>query len=125
MIALFNAAAAAVNFSSSWQPGLLGRLRRRQLLPRRVPPQLKARVFEVTGAGGLLLTEPSEDLGLYFKSGEEIATFRDVDELTTLATRAVEDREWRYSVASAGCARCQREHTMSRRLADVFEVVFR
>jgi spore maturation protein CgeB len=125
MIALFNTSAGSINFSSSWQPNLLGRLRRRQLLPRRVPPQLKARVFEVTGAGGFLLTESSEDLPLYFKAGEEVSIFDNVDELTVLARRAIQDPEWRYSVTRAGFERCHAEHTMSHRLNDVFQAALR
>ena len=123
MIELFNRSAASVNFSSSWQPGFLSRLKRRQLRRRHVPPQLKARVFEVTGAGGLLLTQPSEDLPLYFKKDEEIIVFESDAELAEAARKAIVDPEWRRRVASAGAARCRAEHTITHRLNDVFEAI--
>jgi spore maturation protein CgeB len=123
MFALFNESAGSINFASSWQPGLLSRLRRGQVLPRRIPSQLKARVFEVSGAGGLLLTEPSEDLGRYFTAGEEIVVFENVKELSEAAIEALTNDAWRLRVASAGFERCHREHTMSLRLQAVLEAV--
>lgn len=121
MIMLFNRSTASLNFSSSWQPELRTRLKKLQLLPRRLPPQLKARVFEVTGAGGLLVTESSEDLSRYFRPGEEIVVFESISELVDVARRALEDPEWRYKVATAGFQRCIDEHTMTQRLQEVFE----
>jgi spore maturation protein CgeB len=123
MFDLFNGSAAAVNFASSWQPGLVGRLRRGQILPRRIPPQLKARVFEVTGAGGLLLTETSEDLPRYFAEGTEIVVFEDEKELAEAAREALTNETWRLAIAVAGFDRCHREHTMSLRLQGVLEAV--
>lgn len=43
--------------------------------------QVKARTFEVPGAGGFLLTEWAEGLDRYYTPGWEIAVFRDLDEL--------------------------------------------
>jgi spore maturation protein CgeB len=123
MIRLFNTSAAAVNFSSSWQPGILDRLKRGRLRRRHVPPQLKARVFEVTGAGGLLLTQPSEDLERYFEGGREIVIFETLGELVEAAREALANGEWRQAVARAGFERCHAEHTMSHRLRDVLTAV--
>lgn len=123
MIDLFNISAASINFSSSWRPSVLRQLIRREFVPRRVPPQLKARVFEVTGAGGLLITEPSEDLAEYFKVGEEVLVFNSQSELEDAARQAIEDPDWRLKIATAGFERCQREHTMSRRLDEVIGAV--
>lgn len=133
MIALFNKSAAAINFSASWQPGFLrgtgpkdaglaSSIIHRQYLPRRRPTQLKARVFEVTGAGGLLLTEPSEDLEDNFAAGREMVVFRKRSELIDAAREALSDRQWRHAVATAGFERCHREHTMTKRLERVLEV---
>lgn len=123
MFALFNESAGAVNFSSSWQPGLLSRLRRGRILPRRMPAQLKARAFEVTGAGGLLLTETSEDLPRYFTDGKEIVVFENEKELSEAAGEALTNQAWRLQLASAGFERCHREHTMTLRLQAVLEAV--
>jgi spore maturation protein CgeB len=121
MIRLFAESAASLNFSSSWRPGLLGRLRRRQW--RRVPTslQLKARVFEVTGAGGLLLTEPSDDLELHFRPGQEVLVYRSAEELVELARQILDDLAGCEAIRRLGQARCLAEHTMSQRLSRVLE----
>ena len=43
--------------------------------------QVKARTFEVPGAGGFLLTEESDSLAEYFRVGAEMITYRDDDEI--------------------------------------------
>ena len=43
--------------------------------------QIKARVFEVPGAGGMLLTEGAPHLEIYFVQGTEIAQFHDDKQL--------------------------------------------
>src|SRR4029434_3926683 len=44
--------------------------------------QIKARVFEVPGAGGFLLTEGAEHVTDCYRAGEEMETFDSRDELT-------------------------------------------
>ena len=39
--------------------------------------QIKARTFEVPGAGGFLLSEENPNLAKYFRIGEELVTYRD------------------------------------------------
>lgn len=79
--------------------------------------QIKARVFEVPGAGGLLLTERAEHLEEFYHLGDEVEQFGDAAELADkigylLAHPAARDR-----IAQAGYARTIGEHTYEARFA--------
>jgi spore maturation protein CgeB len=77
--------------------------------------QLKARVFEVTGAGGCLLTEPSNQLESFFVPGRELAVFRDADELAGCIRHLLAHPAERDAMALAGQARTAAEHTYEAR----------
>lgn len=77
--------------------------------------QLKARVFEVTGMGGCLATEPSDQLEECFVPDREVLVFRDADELAGKIRRLLDQPEERDAMAMAGHARTVREHTYEAR----------
>ena len=77
--------------------------------------QIKARVFEVTGMGGCLLTEPAQGLENYFRIGQEIATFSTPAELVQKIRGLLENPERRDVLAHAGYTRTKNEHTYERR----------
>jgi spore maturation protein CgeB len=79
--------------------------------------QIKARVFEVPGAGGLLLTEAASHLEEYYAIGQEIDTFSSPSQLAQKIRRYLNDRGLRDAIACAGHVRTRREHTYTRRLA--------
>lgn len=81
--------------------------------------QIKARVFEVPGAGGLLLTEHAPHMERYFDIGREIACFRDDAELSEAVGGLLRDSHKRDVMAIAGYQRVVREHTYEERLAEV------
>lgn len=81
--------------------------------------QIKARVFEVPGAGGCLLTEPAEHLEDYYGLGSEIEVFRDIDELTGKLRHLLARPEHRDAMAWAGYRRTQAEHTYEARFREV------
>ncbi|SPE21302.1 conserved hypothetical protein [Burkholderiales bacterium] len=105
---IHRASRISLNFGDS--PPLLGAgtgpLRRRQI---------KARVFEVPGAGGFLLTEAAEGLDRYYRIGEEIAVFDDLDDLAGKIRRYLRDTELRDAIARRGFVRTREEHTYERR----------
>jgi len=78
--------------------------------------QIKARVFEVPGAGGLLLTEPAEHLKDYFEPGREIVVFDGLADLVRKIHRLLAHPEERDAIARAGFERTQREHNYEMRL---------
>ena len=81
--------------------------------------QIKARVFEVPGAGGCLLTEPAQHLEEYFRIGEEIIVFEGVDELVERIRYFLAHPEQRDAVACRGFERVSKEHTYDRRFDDL------
>jgi spore maturation protein CgeB len=85
--------------------------------------QIKARTFEVTGAGGFLLTEHAPDLDHYYEPGREIAQFNDKAELIFCIRHHLSHPNERDAMAVAGHARTRREHTYEARFSHLFTVV--
>ena len=82
--------------------------------------QIKARVFEVPGSGGFLMTEYAENMGDYFQPQKEIIVFESIDELTTKIRYYLTNPKQRDFIANAGHLRTRDSHTYDRR----FEVLF-
>jgi spore maturation protein CgeB len=83
--------------------------------------QIKARTFEVPGAGGFLLTDPAADLERFYRIGEEIEVYRDLDELAAKAKHYLADSAARDRIARAGHERTRREHTYEQRLTELID----
>lgn len=81
--------------------------------------QIKARVFEVPGAGGFLLTEAADGLEQFYDSGNEIAVFDDADQLADRIRYYLEHPDERDRIARAGHERTVRMHTYTRRFRDL------
>jgi spore maturation protein CgeB len=81
--------------------------------------QVKARIFEVPGSGGFLLTETAEDLERYFIPGSEVVTFCDMDDLINKITYYLEHSEERNRIARAGHERTRTEHTYEIRFSQL------
>jgi spore maturation protein CgeB len=81
--------------------------------------QIKARIFEVTGAGGFLLTENVDGLSDNFQLGREIDVFTDLDGLAEKIRLYLAHPELRDSIAQAGHLRTHAEHTYTRRFASL------
>lgn len=77
--------------------------------------QIKARIFEVPGYGGCLLTERAPNLDQYFRIGEEILTFEGCGELVAGVKTLLANPERRDSIAQCGFERVSKEHTYDRR----------
>ena len=85
--------------------------------------QIKARTFEVPGAGGFLLTETAPELDRYFVLEKEIGTFSSPDELVTKVRRFLSKPEERDCVARAGFERTRLSHTYDARFANILEKI--
>jgi spore maturation protein CgeB len=83
--------------------------------------QLKARTFEVPGAGGFLLSEESDSLAEYFRVGAEMITYRDDDELAEKIRYFLNHPDERDAIARAGHQRVRREHLYEARFAPILE----
>jgi spore maturation protein CgeB len=86
--------------------------------------QIKARVFEVPGAGGFLFTEWADGLDQYYIPGKEIAVFENITGLAEKIHYYLEHLNERNIIARAGHERTRVEHTYERRLAEVLDFAF-
>jgi spore maturation protein CgeB len=99
----------SLNFSEGSQKGL----------GEAVGRQIKARVFEVTGSGGCLLTEQTPGLETHFRIGEEILTFEGPQELIASVKLLLADPERRDAIARRGFDRVCREHIYDHRFSNL------
>lgn len=87
------------------------------------PNQVKARVFEVTGAGGFLLSETADGLDLVFRADREIAVFSTVEECEHQIRHFLKNPIRRDAIARAGNERTNTQHTYVARLRNVLEAL--
>jgi spore maturation protein CgeB len=83
--------------------------------------QVKARTYEVPGAGGFLLTEHAPGIERAYREGSEIAVFRDDAELADKVRHYLAHPEERDAMAVAAHERTRREHTYERRMEEVLD----
>ncbi|MGH8476270.1 MAG: CgeB family protein, partial [Methylococcales bacterium] len=83
--------------------------------------QIKARVFEVPGAGGCLLTEATEYLDHYYKLDSEIEMFQDIGDLARKIRHLLEYLDYRDTMAQAGYRRTLAWHTYEQRFNEVLQ----
>lgn len=100
----------SLNFSEGSQKGL----------PEVGNRQIKARIFEVPGYGGCLLTEEAPGLERYFKRGQEILTFSSVQDLPETIHSILSEPSRRDAIAWRGFERVKCEHTYEHRFSDIF-----
>jgi spore maturation protein CgeB len=82
--------------------------------------QIKGRNFEVPGCGGFVLTGRPENLEDYYRIGNEVACYRDGEDLVAKIQYFLKNEEERASIALAGYRRTLREHTYAHRFNAIF-----
>jgi len=85
--------------------------------------QVKARVFEISGAGGFLVTQSAPELQRCYRIEEEAVTFDGVDELAEKIRFYLGHPDLRDRIARAGHMRTVLEHTYEQRFAPLLESV--
>jgi spore maturation protein CgeB len=105
---IFQSSRISLNFSDAYKAN--------------TPRQIKARTFEVPGAGGLLLTESAPGLERFYELGSEIVSCRSVDEMVMQIRRLEGNSQGRDAIAWAGNIRTRAEHTYDHRLTGVIEL---
>ena len=84
---------------------------------------LKGRDFEITMSGGLYLTEHHEELSNFFRIGEEILTWKTVDELAEKIQFLLSNYKLCTEVSSA-CLKTSREkHSWQSRIGSVIDLL--
>lgn len=81
------------------------------------------RLYEATGMGALLITDPGHNLGEVFEPGVEVVVYDDVDDLVDKIARYLADDEARLRVAQAGQARTLSDHTYATRMRQLAELL--
>ncbi len=84
------------------------------VVPRR-SRQVKARTFQVPGAGGFLMTENAENLESFYVPGKEIVTFAGTWDLTDRIDYYLAHPTERDEIARRGYVRTRDEHTYDTR----------
>lgn len=93
---------------------------RQSILGRR-KRQIKARIFEVTGAGGFLITQSVDGIDRFFKPEEEIIVFDGIDEAAAKIKRFLSDYDDRDRIALAGYRRTSNEHVYDIRFRKLLD----
>jgi spore maturation protein CgeB len=83
--------------------------------------QIKARTFEVPGAGGFILTEENAELGNYFRLGDELVTYSNDDDLAKKIRFYLSHPEERDRIARAGHKRVVRQHLYEARFTSIID----
>ena len=83
--------------------------------------QIKARVFEVPGAGGFLMTEYAEGLDRFYRIGDEISAYDGIPDLAEKIRYFIEHPEERDRIAMAGYIRTRDEHTYEIRFGKLLD----
>jgi spore maturation protein CgeB len=112
MVSVFAASRINLNLSNAWGGPLLRR--------RPIVGQIKARMFEVPGSGGFLLTERSPHLERYFEPERELSVFATTDQLVDRVRYWLEHEDERTHTARCGQERVLRDHTYDRRFSEIF-----
>jgi len=81
------------------------------------------RLYEATGLGALLLTDWKENLSEMFEPGQEVVTYRSVDECANLLRYYLEHDVEREAIAAAGRRRTLEQHTYAQRMAELVDVI--
>jgi spore maturation protein CgeB len=87
--------------------------------------QIKARVFEVPGAGGFLMTEGAEDLDRFYRVGEELVVYEGVSDLATKIAYFLGHPDERDRIAMAGHVRTALDHTYDARFRQLLDIAIR
>lgn len=83
------------------------------------PNQIKARTFEVPGAGGFLLTENAPGLERWYSPNDEIGVWNDIDELASRIRFYLSNPVDRDAMAKKAHERTLREHRYDMRMKEV------
>lgn len=81
--------------------------------------QIKARTFEVPGAGGFLLNETAPGIEQWYTPGIDLEVFTTLDELAHKIRYYLSHPKERDQIARQGYERTKREHTYERRMEQV------
>lgn len=81
------------------------------------------RVFDIMGAGGFVLTNYQAEMDDLFDIGEEIETFRNLDELKEKTAYYLSHEQERLRIALNGYRKVQNEFSYSHQMSKILQIV--
>lgn len=81
---------------------------------------LNCRAFEIAAAAGLQLIEDKPAVAECFEPGQEVLTYRHLDDISAHLDRARREPDWALGVRLAAHARVLKQHTYAHRLTVLF-----
>jgi spore maturation protein CgeB len=83
------------------------------------------RMFEVTGVGTLLFTDYKKNLNSIFEPGNEIITYKTIDECISKLKWALNNPESCKNIAEAGQKRTLKDHTIENRVNQLNDIILK
>jgi spore maturation protein CgeB len=84
---------------------------------------LNCRAFEICGARGLQILEDKPSVSLCFDPGQEVLTYRSIDDIIEILARLRVEPRWADGIREAGWRRVHAEHTYAHRLERILRHV--
>lgn len=84
---------------------------------------LKLRDFDGPMSGSCYVTQDNPDLYSLYQVGQEIATYKDIDDCVDKIRYLLKNEAERQAIACAGRARAERDHTWGERFRGLFNVL--
>jgi len=81
------------------------------------------RVFDVLSCGGCLLTEANQDIETFFDVGQELDTYKTLDELRRKTLFYLQNPDKAKAMGERGRKRILQDHTISLRIASMLESI--
>lgn len=84
---------------------------------------LNGRTFEVPACGGFQLSGEISSLGKYYKIGEEIIVYKNLEDLAEKTKYYLKNENAREKIAHAGFERTLKDHTYEKRFLKIFNEI--
>lgn len=81
------------------------------------------RLYETTGMGAMLITDMKKNLNELFKTGKEIETYKNADELISKVRYYLSHEDKRQEIAVYGQKRTLEEHSYHQRMKELVKIV--
>lgn len=85
--------------------------------------KITSRTFHITGSGGFMIHERTDEVLQYFQEDKEIVCFGDDDELIRKVTYFLTHESKRKVIAEEGYKRALEEHTLDSRAKQIIQIV--
>lgn len=90
---------------------------------RSIKSGIPLRALDIMGSGGFLLSNYQQELFEYFEEGKDFVAYTDYNDLLAKVEYYLDHDSEREEIAKSGCVKVRKEHTFSRRIDVMKEVV--